>query len=1000
MRVSRYIILIFVMSCSLASYSQSAFYQLAKSYADSGNYSEAIRLMKQCADMERHSDFYIDDIALIARYYSFTNEKDSLIYYNSQLQDLAKKFVNVNDSIAEEYIQSSAWNLYEGGEYELALNAAKHVLSLRESIYGIKSLEYLEWLGVISHAAFKYGDYQTMSKYIDCEIDVAEKYYGLKSKQYEDVISSIRGFAHAISDHEPEFVSQWILPYYDKLIENRLLPHYQYEYEIILLASNIQSGNLREADKYAQCLKKWTYSNEQIPLKDKVRIYLKLAYYNNRIGDTVGARFHIEEGWKLLDANNQQPDLAQLIDRHIIERELKMDSLGRRVMNAEWLIQTSLPIIEDNMEDSSVIAFFHESLAWAYESLKDYPKAILNIKRAIELNPLVSRRQKLAHLYMSIKDYEQAEQELLDMYAEVQLPGPIRRSIESDMTALYWLSNQRSKLESLLTTDFENMKSEVRSAFVFLNESEREEFLEKSLLGSTIYFDQYTGYSNGSDQWPAGNEMAYNLALVQKGLLLSTTRDIVSILQDSPDSIKAKNAEYEQFRTLIDSPFSVESELLREKRIELMQYVSKHPQFLSQLNTTWKDVRNKLNDSEAAIEFINLWGISPENMDNENPSLGALILRKDADFPVFVRLGSDSTVTNLYEYDDEGTKLCELLYSGGVSKLLYNIIWEPLLPYLSNIETIYYAPTGVLQDINWDWININDADVLSDKYNLYRVSSTRNICKYKNDQPYQDATLYGDIAYSIKTSPLPESEKSKYRSSTRAGFSPLKGTAKELDSISYRLYLSGVKSMDLRKDHASEETFYKLSGHSPKIIHIATHGFYYSREAIEDEYKLGNFNNFIAYQGMNHNELYHSGLAFSGAQDTWYNEMDNVSKYIEMDASNDGILLSSEISKLDLSNTDIVILSACETALGNVKSEGVYGLQRAFKLAGVNSIIMSLWKVDDDATQLLMTAFYQNYLNGMSKREALLAAQKEVKKTPGFEDPYNWAAFVLLDGLN
>ena len=1000
MRVSRYIMLIFVMSCSLASYSQSAFYQLAKSYADSGNYSEAIRLMKQCADMERHSDFYIDDIALIARYYSFTNEKDSLIYYNSQLQGLAEKIVNVNDSIAEEYIQSSAWNLYEGGEYELALNAAKHVLSLRESIYGNKSQEYLEWLGVISHEAFKYGDYQTMSKYIDCEIDVAEKYYGLKSEQYEDVISSIRGFAHAISDHEPEFVSQWILPYYDKLIENSLLPHYQYEYEIILLASNILSGNLREADKYAQRLKKWTYSNEQIPLKDKVRIYLKLAYYNNRIGDTVGARFHIEEGWKLLDANNQQPDLAQLIDRHIIERELKMDSLGRRVMNAEWLIQTSLPIIEDNMEDSSVIAFFHESLAWAYESLKDYPKAILNIKRAIELNPLVSRRQKLAHLYMSIKDYEQAEQELLDVYAEVQLSGPIRRSIESDMTALYWLSNQRSKLESLLTTDFENMKSEVRSAFVFLNESEREEFLEKSLLGSTIYFDQYTGYSNGSDQWPAGNEMAYNLALVQKGLLLSTTRDIVSILQDSPDSIKAKNAEYEQFRTLIDSPFSVESELLREKRIELMQYVSKHPQFLSQLNTTWKDVRNKLNDSEAAIEFINLWGISPENMDNENPSLGALILRKDADFPVFVRLGSDSTVTNLYEYDDEGTKLCELLYSGNLSKQLYNIIWEPLLPYLSNIETIYYAPTGVLQDINWDWISINDADVLSDKYNLYRVSSTRNICKYKNDQPYQDATLYGDIAYSIKTSPLPESEKSKYRSSTRAGFSTLKGTAKELDSISYRLYLSGVKSMDLRKDHASEETFYKLSGHSPKIIHIATHGFYYSREAIEDEYKSGNFNNFIAYQGMNHNELYHSGLAFSGAQDTWYNEMDNVSKYIEMDASNDGILLSSEISKLDLSNTDIVILSACETALGNVKSEGVYGLQRAFKLAGVNSIIMSLWKVDDDATQLLMTAFYQNYLNGMSKREALLAAQKEVKKTPGFEDPYNWAAFVLLDGLN
>lgn len=1000
MKFSKYIILIFVMSCSLLGYSQSAFYQLAKSYADSGDYTEAIRLMKKCAEIDINSEYYIDDIATISRYYSYINEKDSLIYYNTHLQELANQFLSINDSIAEEYIQSCAWNFYDGGEYELAIETAERVLKLRESIYGKNSPEYFKWIGVISYQAYKFEDYQSMCRYCNNEIVLAEKYYGLNSKQYESAISSIRGYAHAIGDKYPEFTTKWIEPYYNKLREYNILPQYQYEYEIILLANNIQANELRSADKYAQFLKKWTYTDVLIPLSDKVRIYLKLANYKQKIGDLAGARFNIEAGWKLLDANNQQPDLAQLIDRHIIERELKMDSLGRRVMNAEWLIQTSMPIIEDNMEDSSVIAFFHESLAWAYESLKDYPKAILNIKRAIELNPLVSRRKKLAHLYMSIKNYEQAEQELLDVYAKVQLSGPIRRSIESDMTALYWLSNQRSKLESLLTTDFENMKSVVRSAFVFLNESEREEFLEKSLLGSTIYFDQYTGYSNGSNQWPAGNEMAYNLALVQKGLLLSTTRDIVSILQDSPDSIKAKNAEYEQLRTLIDSPFSVESELLREKRIELMQYVSKHPQFLSQLNTTWKDVRNKLNDSEAAIEFINLWGISPENMDNENPSLGALILRKDADFPVFVRLGSDSTITNLYEYDDEGTKLCELLYSGGVSKLLYNIIWEPLLPYLSNIETIYYAPTGVLQDINWDWISINDADMLSDKYNLYRVSSTRNICKYKNDQPYQDATLYGDIAYSIKTSPLPESEKSKYRSSTRAGFSPLKGTAKELDSISYRLDLSGVKSLDLRKDHASEETFYKLSGHSPKIIHIATHGFYYSREAIEDEYKSGNFNNFIAYQGMNPNELYHSGLALSGAQDTWYNETDNVSKYIEMDASNDGILLSSEISKLDLSNTDIVILSACETALGNVKSEGVYGLQRAFKLAGVNSIIMSLWKVDDDATQLLMTAFYQNYLNGMSKREALLAAQKEVKKTHGFEDPYNWAAFVLLDGLN
>ena len=151
-------------------------------------------------------------------------------------------------------------------------------------------------------------------------------------------------------------------------------------------------------------------------------------------------------------------------------------------------------------------------------------------------------------------------------------------------------------------------------------------------------------------------------------------------------------------------------------------------------------------------------------------------------------------------------------------------------------------------------------------------------------------------------------------------------------------------------------------------------------------------------------ELFHSGIALAGAQDTWYNESigDSISfeKYYSLDPASDGVLLSSEISELNLENTDLVVLSACETALGDIKTEGVYGLQRAFKLSGVKSLIMSLWKVDDEATQKLMTAFYQYYMNGLSKREALIAAQKTVKRTLGFEHPYNWAGFILLDGLN
>ena len=987
-------------SGSFDVFCQEPLWKVAADYEKAGNYFEAIRLKKQMAKEDYGTEWYIDDIAGIARCYSYTNESDSTLYYSEFAIDLAKTLLNKADSVAEEYIQNSAWCFYRSNMYTQAATASEMVLSLRDKLHGKSSEKYLEWLGVMSYQAFSHNQIDDMVKYCDMEIDIVKGSHGLHSRFYEEAISSIRGYAHQLVDIMPKFTTKWILPYYHELQENNILPQYQYEFEILQLEGNLSMGNLQDADIYAHKLEQWTNSNAayKVPLEDKVRISLKLANDYLHMGDYYKSRFSVENAWKYLSDANAKPSMAQLIDRHIVERELRMDTLGRSRINAEWIIETATPII-DSGDDDEVTAFFYNSRAWAYDGLNDYENAISDMQNAIRLKPLYSRKKKLAQLYLTKKDYELAEKLFLEIYNDPQTPDVGKRSIESDLTSLYWLWGKLEELGKYLEIDFSNMKSDVRNAFAFMSENERENYLEKSLLGSTIKFDTYTSYSEGNEQWSEGNIMAYNLALVQKGLLLSTTRDIDVIIQNAPDSIQKINTEYKQLHILFGSPVFSESGLLREKRIVLMQYVSSQPQFLAQLNYTWEDIKKHLGEHEAAIEFINLWGITPGNLTERHPSLGALILRNNSEFPVFVKLAQDSTITNLYEFDEEGVKQCELLYSSPVSNQLYQSIWEPLLPYLSDVETVYYAPTGVLQDINLDWIEDGDSNVLATKYNLYRLSSTREILIRDKSRYHNNATLYGDIAYSIKESPLHESVKSKYRSSTRAGFGPLKGTSIELDSIKCELNSRAVRYKEFRKELASEEAFRKLSGQSPEVIHIATHGFYYSRDEIEKEYKSGNICNFIAYQGMNP-ELYHSGLALSGAQDTWHNESGDISKYIEMRSDDDGILLSSEIAQMDLANTDLVVLSACETALGNVKSEGVYGLQRAFKLAGVNSLIMSLWKVDDDATQILMTSFYQNYLNGMSKREALLSAQNKVRNTPGFEDPYNWAAFILLDGLN
>ncbi|MBR6979016.1 MAG: CHAT domain-containing protein, partial [Prevotella sp.] len=199
---------------------------------------------------------------------------------------------------------------------------------------------------------------------------------------------------------------------------------------------------------------------------------------------------------------------------------------------------------------------------------------------------------------------------------------------------------------------------------------------------------------------------------------------------------------------------------------------------------------------------------------------------------------------------------------------------------------------------------------------------------------------------------------------------------------------------------ATEASVQALSAHAPNILHIATHGFYYTekeKKMMDARKQLTMDNDRLGAVELEDKALTRSGMAFAGANNALQN--DDIS--MEED---DGILTAQEISKLDLRGLDLVVLSACETGMGDIaQGEGVFGLQRGFKKAGAGTIVMSLWKVDDNATQMMMTQFYKNLCDGMDKHEALHTAQKHLReyKDEKGENKYNyphyWAGFIILD---
>ncbi|MBQ0090881.1 MAG: CHAT domain-containing protein, partial [Prevotellaceae bacterium] len=596
-----------------------------------------------------------------------------------------------------------------------------------------------------------------------------------------------------------------------------------------------------------------------------------------------------------------------------------------------------------------------------YEYVKEWKKMrkmIHILEEYADDSTLISRVYRLkANYALDVKQYEKciAYLDLADSIQECDK----QTHLSFMMTRLiaYAYLNKKEECCKLLAILSSELRNEIlNEIFIVGDVGGYSENLNQDLL--TIIHPE--------DEFPINlryefNKFHYNWELIQKGLQLQVHSKAEELLLHHPS--KTVRESYAQVRQLTEemSNQSVENGsstnyqwkeyrlniLKRKLQTTLREYYDQNL-YTENFFITWDAIREALSHDAIAIEFVMY------DSKDSIPQYEALLLRHVWKAPIRI---------DLHEID--------------------NSLWSRLAPYFQGVNTIYFSPSGHLHQLPLESLPYDSISVMSDHFNMVRLSSTRELVLAKQPTQYESATVYGGIQYNVSTDDLLAQSRQYDENSllahrgiandtiNRGSVQYLPGTKIEAEAIVRMLQGNRIPSKLYTASAANEESFKALNGQKQNILHIGTHGFCWPDSTAQQQKY---FTQRMSMQLMGDAQprttfidpLDRCGILFAGANMALSGHSKELPEGVQ-----DGILTAKEISLMDLSGCDLVVLSACETAKGDITSEGVFGLQRAFKMAGVQTIIMSLWPVDDKATQMLMTEFYTNWINHhQPKREA------------------------------
>ena len=914
---------------------------LAMTYKSMGNYSDALPLLEESCSIYKQlfglrNLEYASSISKLAGLYVTTGNYTAALPLYEEVKSIRLEMLGAKDTEYARALNNLGFLYVRMGDLEAALPFYLEAKNIRKETLGDRHPDYAISLNNLASLYSRIGKYQEAIPLFEESSQIIKDRKGVKHPDYATSLNNIALLYSEIGNYEAALPLQNQATSIDKEILGIKSTNYASDL-INLVNMNSAMGNNEAA----------------LPLsKEASDIYREVS-------------------------GSKHPDYA-----------LSLNSLAR-LHNAMGNYKAALPLL---IEAASI---YKESLG---SNHIDYGVSLKN----------------LAITYKELGDYNSALpliENATSIYKEaLGIKHPDYAASLINLARIHVSTKNFKKALPALKESNNIINQNIQDYFSFLSEEEKGKYVRSIAANYELYLSFLMKASSVSTEFCS---LVYDNELLLKGLILSSVTAMQKAIIENGDS--ALKSQYEQMRMLKrqlnywqQKPISeqrVDVNKLEKQSSEIEKELVQRSQIYSEMQATfkikWKDVQKQLKDGEVSIEFVN-FRYSDDEKITDSIFYCALVLRKDDTIPQLKYLCEESQLKKVIPPIGTVYREINSSYNG---KDIYSLVWQPINSLLTGIKTIYFAPSGLLNRISMAAISCPDSVELLEKYKLIQLSSTRSLAIGGKQESIKTAVGDGGIVYDTdsltmlsKAAQYAQKDSSfvahrpEPNGDTRSGFRYLPGTLKEVDMIASKLEKNGVETKTISGSNAVEESFISLSGkESPSIIHLSTHGFYFS----EINRSNNNTQNTPSTTGemrfrSSSDPLLRSGLLMAGANRSWK----GLSAPQDVE---DGILTAKEVSNMNLMNTQLVVLSACQTGQGDVKgNEGVEGLQRGFKMAGARYIIMSLWAVPDKETTEFMGIFYDNWLDSKdihaAFRNTQIAMSNKYKS-----DPFKWAAFVLVE---